>query len=90
MIRISKCLHNAVVCNGNGLVSPVMCPFYNIRNLRNSVHITHLGMAVKLHSFLRIGILSGHGKICNFTDSCHRADRKLPVKLINRGNALDL
>ena len=58
MVGVRECLHHAVVRDGDRFMSPVMRPFYEILHFRHSIHIAHLGMAVKLHPLLRRGVLS--------------------------------
>ena len=58
MIGIRKGLHNPMIRNGNRRVSPFIGSFYDILGFGYAIHITHLGVAVKLHPLLHTGITS--------------------------------
>ena len=58
----------------------------NLFCIGNPIHITHLGMTVKFHSFFRTGIHSRRSKWCNFLDSGNRRNRKLAVETVNVGD----
>ena len=47
---IRKRLHNTVIGDSNSRMPPIMCTLDNIFHLRHTIHITHLGVTVKLHS----------------------------------------
>ena len=51
MIGIGKTLYHAVICDGDGAMSPFISTFYDIFSFRDAVHITHFGMAVQFHTF---------------------------------------
>ena len=90
MIGIREGLHYPVMRDGNGRMTPFVSSFYNILGLGNTVHIAHLGVAVKLHSLSQAVIAAGGGKIGNFLDACKGAYGKLTVKLIHHGDTLKL
>ena len=89
MIGNWECLYHAVVCDCDRLVSPFMGTLQNINYLRDTVHIAHLCMAVKLHTFLRRSIHSGFCEITDLADSGYRTDCQFSVKFIDRCYTLD-
>ena len=88
MVRLRERLYNPMVCDGNCLMPPLIGSFYQCFCICDTIHITHLGMAVQLHSLLRTGICSCCCKICYFLDSCNISDGQLTVKSVNSRNAL--
>ena len=50
MVCIRERLNAAMVCNGNCLHSPLFRSFNDVFYITYNIHITHFGMAVKLHS----------------------------------------
>ena len=69
--------------------SPFRGLFYDIRYLRNSIHIAHLGMAVKLHSlYIRI-VHSLSCKIRYLFNPAHRAYSYLLAPAVHRNNTLN-
>ena len=89
MVGLGKCLHYPMVGDGNRFMPPVMSPLYNIQHIRNPVHITHLGMTVKLHPLFGTYVLSAHRKIRDFLNSCNRSDGQLIVEPVNIGHPSD-
>ena len=71
-------------------MSPFHGPLYNILDIRNSVHITHLGVTVKLHPLLGTVVHTHRPEIGRLLNSDDRTDGQITVKFINGGNALDL
>ena len=57
MVSIRECLHITVVCNSNGLVPPAHGTLHNILYVRHAIHVTHLGVTVKLNTFFGSCIL---------------------------------
>ena len=76
-----------MIGNRDGLMSPLIGTFYQRLGISDTVHITHLGVAVKLYPFLRTGIHSRTGKIGNFLNACNISDGQLTVKTINGCNS---
>ena len=70
-------------------MSPLIRALYKSLRLCYTVHITHLGMAVKLHALLWASVHSGASEIRYLFDSGNRTDCQLTVKTINRGNTFD-
>ena len=89
MIGIGKPLHHTMIGDRNRRVPPVMCSLYQIFCLGNTIHIAHLGMAVKLHAFFRILVFSCYTEIRSFADSGYRTNGQLSIKFINRRNSFD-
>ena len=89
VICIRKCLHIPMVGNRNCLVPPLHRALDDILHIRNTVHITHLCMTVKLHSLFRTGIHADTGKIRYLLDSRNMSDRQISIEFINRGDTLD-
>ena len=58
MVRVRECLCHTVIRDSDRGMAPVMGALYDILHLGDSVHIAHLCMAVKLHTFDRTQILS--------------------------------
>ena len=69
MVGIRERLHITVIRDCDRLMSPFHRAFYDILDIRHAVHITHLGMAVKFHSFLRTVIHTNRRKIRTLLDS---------------------
>ena len=90
MVCLGERLNHTVIGNGNGLMSPLIGALYQGLCLSNAVHIAHFCMAVKLHPFLRAGIHSCTGKVCNFFDSGNGTNGQFTVKTVNGGNAFQL
>ena len=90
MVRVGKALDNTVVCDGNRPVPPFVSALYNVLCLGHTVHVAHLCMAVKLHTFMRRCIHSRRRKIRNLLDSRDCTDRQLMVELIQIDDTLDL
>ena len=86
VVCLRERLNNPVVGNCNRFVSPFVRLFDNLFCIGNPIHITHLGMTVKFHSFFRTGIHSRRSKWCNFLDSGNRRNRKLAVETVNVGD----
>ena len=89
MIGIGETLYHAVICDGNGTMPPFIGTFYDIFCLGDTVHITHFGMAVQLHTFSGGSIHSRIGKIRDLLDSRDGADGKFMVELIHHTDTLD-
>ena len=51
MISVRERLAHSVIGDCNGRHAPLGCLFYYIGHLGYTIHIAHLGMTVKLHSF---------------------------------------
>ena len=73
-----------MICDGNCGLSPLISSFYQHSGVRNSIHITHLRMAVQFHSLHRGVIASSLTKIPDSLNSPYRRDRQIPVKGVNR------
>ena len=57
-----------MVCDRDRLVSPFIRTLNEILCCGNTIHITHLGMAVKLDSLLRTGVHPHAPEICYLLD----------------------
>ena len=68
---ICKCLNNTVVSNCNCLMSPSDCLFNNIRYIRHTIHITHLGMTVQLNSLMKCEVITHLSCIRAFSYAPH-------------------
>ncbi len=90
MVRIRERLYHAVVGNGDGRMSPLVSPLYDILCLGHPVHIAHLRMTVKLHPLPYASVLSGSGKIRYLLNTRQRTDGQLMVKPVHHGHAFDL
>ena len=86
MIRLRESLHHSVVGNGNGFMSPLIGSFDNGFRVGNSVHVAHLGMAVKFHSFLRAVVHTAVLKAGDLLDPYYGTDRQFTVIPVNGGN----
>ena len=83
MEHIRKCMNNTMISNRNRRMSPLVCTFDNIDNIRYTVHITHLGMAVKLHPFIGRIVHPPGGKIIDFLDDkSASADCQFMIKTV--------
>ena len=89
MVGIGEALHHAMVCDRDGPVPPFIGPLYNILRLGDSVHITHLGMTMKLNTLVRSRIHSGCRKVRNLPDAEDGTNRQVMVKFVQIHNALD-
>ena len=56
MICIREGLNYAVIGDGKGLMTPFFSCFNNVFDIRNTIHITHLGMAVQLDTLGSFGV----------------------------------
>ena len=79
---IGECLDNAMVCNSNSLMSPSDSLLNYVFYRRNSIHITHLCMAVKFNSFVKSKVISWSSGIRRFSYSCYMGDRNLLIIFI--------
>ena len=77
-----------MVCDRNCLMAPLISTFYQVFCRGNTIHITHLCMAVQFHTLLRTGIHSCTAKICNLFDPGNRSDSKFTVETVNCRNTL--
>ena len=66
---------------------PLICPFYQCLGFCNTIHITHFGMAVELHTFLGTGIHTAAAEVCDLFDAGNGTYCQLAVKTVNGGNA---
>ena len=89
MIGIREGLYHTMICNRNGRVTPLIGTLHNILCLRHTIHITHLRMAVELHTLTHTCIHTGSREIRNFLHTHKRTDGQLMVKLIHHGHSLD-
>ena len=83
MVGYSKGLNNTVISDGDTWHAPFVGLLYNVFYLRNTIHITHLGMAVKFNTLYISSIYSFTCKVRYLLDSYNRLDRQLMVKLIH-------
>ena len=89
MVCIGKGLYHSVIRDCNGRMSPPISALYKILCLRDAVHIAHLGVAVKLHSFFQAVVLTGGGKIRYLFHSNDRTYGEFIVKFVNRGDSFE-
>ena len=68
---VGKSLCDTVVSNCNCLMSPSNCLFDNIRYIRHTIHITHLGMAVQLNSLMKCEVITHLSCIRSFSYAPH-------------------
>ena len=79
MIRYRQCRH-----------PPLFRPFHEVLHLGDTIHVTHLRMAVELHALHR-GVIHPLGsKILTLPDAHDRTDGQLTVKLVDGRDSLDL
>ena len=52
MHGLRKRLRHAMVCDGNGLMSPVLCPLHQVLGGGHAVHGGHVGVQMQLHALL--------------------------------------
>ena len=77
---IRKCLHDSMVSNGNGSMSPLIGTAHKSTTFTDTVHITHLCMTMKLHTFIYSSVFSLFSEKCrNQFHSIHTADFYLSV-----------
>ena len=88
MIGIGKCLNDAMVCNGNRRMPPLIGPLDQIFCIGHAVHITHLRMTMELHPFLLTVVHPAHRKITDLFHTCNRTYRQFIVKPVNSGHTL--
>ena len=87
MIGIRKCLHHAVIGNGNSRMAPLEGALYNVLCLRNPVHIAHLRVTMEFYALAGAEIHSGAGKIRYFLNTCNGTDGQFVIELINHGDS---
>ena len=90
MSGVRKSLNIAVIRDGNGRHAPGISPFDNILTLRDTVHITHLGMAVQLNAFYRGVVHSRRLKGRDLHDALDGGNDNFLVKSIHDGRAAHL
>ena len=66
MVSIRERLYISMVRNCNCLMSPFHGAFDNILDIRNTIHIAHLGMAMQLHTLINARIHANRCKIGAF------------------------
>ena len=89
MAGIREGLDTAMIGNGNGRHSPGFGSFNNILDFRNSVHIAHFRMAVKLYPLDRAVVCPFAGKIIIFFYAPDRTDGQFSVKPVDGGHSLE-
>ena len=89
MVSVCETLYDAMIRNGNCRVSPIMRPLYNLRHIRDAIHITHFGMTVKFYPLLHRFVFPYCRKILNFLNAIHRTYGKLSVISVNRRDPFD-
>ena len=77
-----------MVCNGNGLMAPLVSSFDDCFCIGHSVHIAHLGMTVELYSFLRAVICPAVLKTGDFLDPHYRTNGQFTVVPVNSSDSL--
>ena len=85
-----KCLHAAVVRDGQRRHSPFLRPLQKHRRIGHAVHIAHLRMAVELHSLFAGIIHAFCCKISGLPNARHGADGQLVIETVQRRQTLDL
>ena len=90
MSGVRKSLNIAVIRDGNGRHAPGISPFDNVLTLRDTVHITHLGMAVQLNAFYRGVVHSRRLKGRDLHDALDGGNDNFLVKSIHDGRAAHL
>ena len=89
MAGIRECLDTAMICDGNGWHSPGFGSFHNILDLRNTVHIAHFCMTVKLYPFDWAVVCPLAGKILIFFNAPNGTNGQFSVKPVNGCHALE-
>ena len=87
MERFGKGLDNPVIGYGYRFHSPFPCTVDYIRNIGHSVHITHLRMAVKLHTLYRFVVHSFGSEVTGFLDAVYVPEGEYSVIFIDAGGA---
>ena len=83
-------LYHAVIRHRNSLMSPGFRPLDDVLHFRDTVHITHLRMTMKLHPFQLTVVYPRRPEIRRFFNSHHGADGQLVVKTVHGGKTLQL
>ena len=73
MAGIRECLDTAMIRHSYCRHPPLLGPLDNTLYLGDSVHITHLCMAMELHPFFKAVVHALAGKILCFFDAHNRA-----------------
>ena len=90
MIGAWKRLYHSMVRDRDCLMPPGRRFFDDIGNLRNPIHVAHLGVAMKFHPFSDTVIHPCGGEILDLADPAYLLDRQFPVVGIYEHHALDL
>ena len=90
MVRVRERLDTAVIRDCQCRHPPLFRPFYEVLHLGDTIHITHLRMAVELHPLHRGIIHALGGEIFTLPDTHNGTDGQLTVKLVDGRNSLDL
>ena len=78
-----------MVRNGNGLVSPFIGSFYDILCFGDTIHITHLGVTMKLYSLSCCRVHTTGSKVRNLLYAGNRTNSQLMVELIHHADTFD-
>ena len=90
MVCIRERLYIPMISDSDCFMSPFHGTFYDIFYLGNTIHIAHLGMAVKLDSLLRTGVHPHAPEIRYLFDSDNRTYRKFTIEFIDCRNTFNL
>ena len=90
VVRVRERLNTAVIRYRQCRHPPLFRPLHKVLHLGDTIHITHLRMAVELHALYRGVIHPLGGKILTLPDAHNRTDGQLAVKLVDGRNSLDL
>ena len=90
MIGIGQRLYHSMVGNSDPGHPPGIRPLNDVLDLRDPVHVAHLGMAVQLHPLIRRRIHSLYGEIRDLQDAGNGGDRHFLVKGVKTGNPFQL
>ena len=89
VVCIRKSLYISVIGDSKCFVSPFHGTFDDIFDIRYTVHIAHLRMAMQFHTFHRTGIHTGRHKGRNLLDTDDRTDGQFAVKPVNCCHTFD-
>ena len=89
VICIRKSLYISVIGDSKCFVSPFHGTFDDIFDIRYTIHIAHLRMAMQFHTFHRTGIHTGRHKGRNLLDTDDRTDGQFAVKPVNCCHTFD-
>ena len=88
-VEVNNPIHYTMIGNGNRFMPPFSGTGNDIFYIRNPIHFTHFGMAMKLHAFHRCQIHPFRPKGLALHDSPDRCNTDIIIKPIQNSHAFN-